>query len=242
MDYKSLFDTVRRHLERLGIACEIEAGIPATEKTVTKAETKMKVRLPTDLREFYETIGDGFSLRWQADSDGKAPFANLQVPTLKYLAGMYTGWREMALYAPEKADKYGFPYTKDPALAKRTAARMWHWLPVLEEGNGDLICQDLSDPGCPVIFNKHDWLDGGTGENGHIMAPHLPAFLADWGSVCFQFPKSLYWLPASTSAVESLGTGTSFVIHTGLRVWSKPLGPFPSSRRGASGERPGVPG
>ncbi len=52
----------------------------------------------------------------------------------------------MALYSPKAAEKYGFPYTKDPALAKITAARMWHWLPVIEEGNGDLICIDMSKP------------------------------------------------------------------------------------------------
>jgi cell wall assembly regulator SMI1 len=194
MDYNSLFDTVRRHLDRQGVACEIEAGKPATNKVLTKAETKMKIRLPAELRAFYQIIGDGFSLWWQADADDlKKPFGSLQVPTLSYLARMYVDWRKTSLYSQEKAEKYGFPYTKDPALAKRTAARMWHWLPVIEEGNGDLICQDLSDPSCPVIFNQHDWLDGGTGDNGHFLAPNWWAFLRDWGRVCFQYPKSMYW-------------------------------------------------
>src|SRR4051812_45174713 len=101
MDYKILFGTVRRHLEGLGVACEVQAGKVATEKTVTTAERKTKARLPADLREFYQTVGDGFSLQWQADSDDLTkPFANLQIPTLKYLAGMYTGWRKLALYSP----------------------------------------------------------------------------------------------------------------------------------------------
>jgi hypothetical protein len=70
---------------------------------------------------------------------------------------------------------------------------MWHWLPVIEVENADLICQDLSDPCCPVIFNQHDWLDGGSGDNGHPLAPNWRAFLQAWGSVCFQFPRSLWW-------------------------------------------------
>jgi cell wall assembly regulator SMI1 len=194
MDYKSLFDTVRSHVVGQGAACEVRGGKLATEKALAKVEAEIKVRLPAELREFYRTMGNGFSLRWEASSDdNKAPFANFQVPTLKYLASMYTGWREMCLYSPAKAEKYGFPYTNDPALAKRTAARMWNWLPVIEEGNGDLICQDLSDPSCPVVFNQHDWLDGGTGDNGHLLAPNWPAFLIGWGSVCFQLPQSLYW-------------------------------------------------
>jgi cell wall assembly regulator SMI1 len=194
MDYKSLFGSVRGHLQRLGVACEVRAGKAATEKAFAKAEGKINVQLPADLREFYQAVGDGFSLRWQADADDhKAPFANFQVPTLKYLASMYEGWRGMALYSPPEAEKYGFPYTKDPTLAKQTAARMWHWLPVIEEDNGDLICQDLSNPTCPVIFNQHDWLDGGTGDNGHLLAQSWRAFLTDWGSVCFQLPESLYW-------------------------------------------------
>jgi cell wall assembly regulator SMI1 len=194
MDYESLFETVRRHLERVGVACEVEAGNVATERLLTKVEAEIKVRLPAELREFYQTMGDGLSLRWQVNSDdGNAPFANLQVPTVENLASMYTGWREIALYSPEKAERYGFPYTQDPALAKRTAARMWHWLPVIEEGNGDMICQDLSNAGCPVIFHQHDWLDGGAGDNGHLLAENWRAFLAAWGSVCFQLPESLWW-------------------------------------------------
>ncbi|MEJ5277184.1 MAG: SMI1/KNR4 family protein [Thermogemmata sp.] len=194
MKYTRLFDTVRRHLERLGVACEIEAGKVATAKAVARIEAKIQVRLPAELREFYQTMGDGFLFRWQTEpEDHNGPFASLWVPTLDYLASMYTGWRKIALYSPEESERYGFPGTKDPALAKRTAARMWHWLPVLEQGNGDMICLDLGDPGCPVVFDKHDWMDGGTGDNGHVLAPNWRAFLIGWGSVCFQHPKYLYW-------------------------------------------------
>lgn len=194
MEYKDLFDTVRRRLDSLGVKYEIEAGKLASEKVLEKIEAKIQVQLPSKLRAFYQTVGDGFSFSWQSDADDlEQPFANLQIPTLKHLASLYSGWREMVLYSPEEAEKYGFPYTKDPALAKRTAARMWNWLPVIEEGNGDMFCLELNGDNCPVIFNKHDWLDGGTGDNGHPMASNWEKFLSDWASVCFQFPKSMYW-------------------------------------------------
>jgi hypothetical protein len=109
------------------------------------------------------------------------------------MARHYVEWRQYALYAPEKAEQYGFPYTENPELAKRTAARMWDWLPVIAEGNGDLICVDLGVPSHPVIFHQHDWMDGGTGDNGHLLADNWGEFLAKWATVCFQFPKSLWW-------------------------------------------------
>jgi cell wall assembly regulator SMI1 len=192
MDYPSLLETVLGHLEELGVACTATASDPATDEALASAEARMKVRLPGELREFYQEIGDGFSLFWEADPcDHTKPWGSLQVPALAALTDLHAGWREMVLYSPEKAEEYGFPYTKDSALAKRTAARMWHWLPVIQDGNGDSICLDLGAPGWPVIFDRHDWKDGGSGENGHPLAPNWRAFLTRWGSVCFQPPPKV---------------------------------------------------
>jgi cell wall assembly regulator SMI1 len=194
MDYAALFDTVRQHLESLAIATEIISGAVATDDAIAQLEATIGCRLPADVRDFYQTVGDGFSLAWQSDADASGqPFAALIVPPLEDVLRTYTEWRDTMLYTPEKADAYGFPSTDDPALAKRTAARMWHWLSIIDEGNGDTLCIDLSDSDGPVIFNQHDWLDGGTGDNGHPLAANWRAFLIAWGSVCFQFPKDLYW-------------------------------------------------
>lgn len=194
MDYKELISTVQRHVKALGCVCEVEAGGHITDNAISKAESRMKIRFPVELRQFYLEVGDGLSLRWKGDSDDpKAPFANLSVPSLANLASTYLSWQQISLYTPAKAKKYGFPHTKDPALAMQTAAKMWHWMPVIEEGNGDMISFDLSDPSCPVIFDQHDWFDGGSGDNGHQLSTGWQEFLTGWGSVCFQFPKSLYW-------------------------------------------------
>ena len=196
MDFSTLLNTVLEHLEGLGVKCTAAAGEPATEEALAAAEAAMKIRLPTEFREFYRDIGNGVTLFWESDSsDPTKPWGGFQVPALSALVEMYTGWRGLVLYSPEQAEKYGFPYTKDPALAKRTAARMWHWLPVFEHGNGDTICLDLGAPGCPVVFDQHDWMDGGSGANGHSLAPTWPAFLAGWARVCFQEPAHLDWPP-----------------------------------------------
>jgi cell wall assembly regulator SMI1 len=194
VDYHGLFEIVRRHLERHGVVCDISIGEPASAQELAAVENELGVTLPGELREFYTTVGNGYSMYWNADaSNARNPWGSLQVLSLVSLAEVYTGWRGMALYDSEAADRYGFPYTKNPTLAKQTAARQWHWLPVIEEGNGDLICVDLSVSGGPVVFHQHDWLDGGTGDDGHVLAPGWGAFLNGWGSVCFQNPAGLYW-------------------------------------------------
>jgi cell wall assembly regulator SMI1 len=195
MDYRVLFQRVRAHLESLQVKYRYSAGRPVIECwDIWDVQDTLKRSLPHDLRQFYLAVGDGLSFRWEAESGEEyPPFANFQIPSLSCLAAQYFDWRELALYSPEKAEEYGFPHTKDPELAKRTAARMWHWLPIIEEGNGDELCIDLSLPSGPVIYHQHDWMDGGTGENGYLLAESWSAFLTRWGSVCFQFPKSLWW-------------------------------------------------
>ncbi|WP_162671139.1 SMI1/KNR4 family protein [Gemmata massiliana] len=194
VDYPSLLETVLGHLEELGVTYLATSGELVTDEVLESAEASMKIRLPAELREFYQTVGDGFSFFWESDSgDPKTPWGSLPVPSLSSLVKMYTGWRGLVLYSPERAEEYGFPHTKDPALAKHTAARMWHWLPIIAEENGDAICLDLGAPGCPVVFDQHDWMDGGSGDNGHPLGANWREFLIGWGSVCFQMPKDLYW-------------------------------------------------
>ncbi len=128
MDYRELLDAVRRHVKRLKVDCAVTSGKPASEKAVAAAEAKLNVRLPAELREFYRTVADGYAMFWQADAnDSEQPFGGLRVPSLSSLAETYSGWRGMALYNPEQAEKYGFPYTKDPR---------WRSAPRPGSGNG----------------------------------------------------------------------------------------------------------
>jgi cell wall assembly regulator SMI1 len=195
MDYRSLFQRVQSHLESLQVKYSFYTGRSVIERwDIWAVQDTLKRPLPDDLRRFYLEVGNGLEFRWNAQSEeDHSPFANLQIPSLAELACRYLEWQESSLYTPEKAEEYGFPYTKNPELAKRTAARMWDWLPVLQEGNGDQICIDLSISSNPVLFDQLDWMDGGTGDNGYFLAESWSAFLTRWASVCFQFPKSLWW-------------------------------------------------
>ena len=223
MDYPDLLETVLRHLEGLGVAYTAVAGEPVTDEELASAEVEMKVRLPTELREFYQVIGDGFLLHWQSDPDDpKKPWGFLQVPELSSLASMYAGWRGQVLYSPERAEEYGFPYTKDPALAKRTAARMWHWVPLIEEGNGDSICLDFGDPWVPGHLRPAR-LDGR--RSGRQRAPTRPELAS--------VPNGLGQrvLPAARGPVLAGVLSARWRRGLGRRTLSQPL-PCGRTRRG----------
>ena len=194
MTFTPIIDEAITRLNQLGVEVDSAAGRTTTDRQLKAAEARMGIRLPHDLREFYQEVGNGFAMYWQ--SKEAQNWGGLSAPPLKELAGLHREWNEISVYTPEAAEKYGFPYTKDPALAKRTAARMRHWLPLNGEGNGDVICIDLGTPDGEVIFHAHDWMDGGTGDNGLVLATNWREFVAGWASVCFQQPKDLYW-PAS---------------------------------------------
>lgn len=195
MDYKRLFEQVRTRLDSLGVNYSFYAARPVLECwDIWGAQYDMKRMLPKELCKFYLDMGDGLSFRWESEPEnGALVFANLQMPSLESLVRQYFDWRNCVCYSPENAAEYGFPHTANPQLAIRTAARMWDWLPILYQGNGDQICIDLSEQSCPVIFHKHDWMDGGSGENGFLLAENWNAFVTGWAGVCFQWPKSLFW-------------------------------------------------
>ncbi|MCX7666338.1 MAG: SMI1/KNR4 family protein [Gemmataceae bacterium] len=195
MQYPELFERVFVQLKQLGIEYSVTFGARVFPRQIRAIEKELSCRFPPEFREFYLTVGNGVILYWPAnpDTDALGPWGVLIIPSLSSLMEINQRWRDIALYSPEKANEYGFPYTKDPALAKQTAARMWQWLPLIEHHNGDAIALDLGAVGCPVVFDQHDWFDGGTGDNGFPLAPNFKAFLWGWGSICFQEPLDCYW-------------------------------------------------
>lgn len=156
---------------------------------INAARSKSKIPIPSSMADFYAEVGDGLEFAWTPQR-GESPFANHEFPklaerTIESIGGI--SWRT------EWSDSYDFRYAKDPQLAKRTASRMRKWLPFHDEGNGDSFCLDTSIEPAPVLFDQHDWYDGGTGENGHLLGDSLLEFYTAWAQVCFQFPSSLYW-------------------------------------------------
>lgn len=189
MAYLELFEQVVAHVRRQGVKVTFKRGKPLTESTIDHARAKTLIPIPTSMAEFYAEVGDGMEFAWTTKGD-RTPFANHEFPKLtdRVLESF-----EKLSWKTEWKDDYDFQYTKNPALAKQTALKMRKWMPFHDEGNGDGFCLDTALDPAPVVFDQHDWYDGGSGENGHRLGESLLQFYTDWAQVCFQYPRSLWW-------------------------------------------------
>lgn len=59
------------------------------------------------------------------------------------------------------------------------------WVPLIEEGNGDLVCLDAGTG--RIAIWCHDEFKFVT------LGSSIGTFLENWSKVCFQSPKGLYW-------------------------------------------------
>lgn len=193
---RQLLRSVKTHLRSLGIECSLRFGFPVFPWSLRTAERQFGFSLPDDLRSFYRSVGDGCTLKWlHRSSDGSelTTGGGFEVPTLSRLVKNWIDRRNHVLYNETEGKEYGFPFTDDPDLAMKTAARMWSWLPVIHLPNGDQFSIDMTKPSQPVVFDKHDWLDGGAGDNGFPMADSWECFIRTWAELCFQYPRSFRW-------------------------------------------------
>jgi hypothetical protein len=189
MAYLELFKRVTDHLERLDEPFRFKRGSPLSKKEVARICERSAIPVPLSIIDLYSEVGNGFSIDFEARGE-RAPFANLEFAPLEEIAAPVIYGIE---WKTEWSDSYDFRFTDNPRLAKKTSLKMRHWLQFHQEGNGDSICLDTASDPAPVVFNQHDWLDGGTGENGHILADSLPDFMVSWSTVCFQFPRNMWW-------------------------------------------------
>lgn len=189
MSYVGLFLRVADYVRAIGLEPEFERNPPITKQRMEELRKRASIPLPESLLALYQEIGDGMRFHWSSGEE-EGPFANIEFEPLEDLMSEHESARS---YSVEWDDSYQYPFVDDSILAKQTALKMRNWFAFHAEGNGDMFCLDTADPSCPVVFDQHDWMDGGTGDNGAVMAASLRQFMEEWSQVCFQMPTSLWW-------------------------------------------------
>ncbi|MBI5723821.1 MAG: SMI1/KNR4 family protein [Planctomycetes bacterium] len=179
-----------------------EAGKPLKQKHIEIAEKNLGLNLPLDLAEFYFTVGDGLSFLWEIDNVEDVEWVGVNIRDLKDSLKNIEEDRKNSIHW---SDGYKFGGVDDTNLARQTAIQMRKWLPIKPVGNGDEFCIDLGSPGFPVVFNRHDWFDGGTGANGHIMAANFAELFRQWANVCFQDPRNDWRMAIGNNGVDWKG-------------------------------------
>jgi hypothetical protein len=187
--YLDLFDRAANHVKQLGVDVEFRRGPILPAGRIDELCAPSVIPVPKSLAAFYLEVGDGLFFSWDVDGQSKM-YGFVEFPPLAEL--IVTSF-DVIKWRTEWKDSFDFHGTKDPRLAKQTALRMRRWLRFYDEGNGDAKCLDTAVDPAPVVFNQHDWFDGGTGENGHVLGPSLFEFLTDWSKVCFQEPEGNWW-------------------------------------------------
>ena len=188
---QNTLDRVAVYLENLNVKLLCELSPKATQDDLNTAQEQAGLALPESYITFLTQFANGLELSWVCEG---AFSTTADVAPVESSIGGMLGMRDWRLYDDDAAREYGFPYVDDPEQALETNRLMHNWIPFHAVGNGSNFSINLNNDGFGhVIFDQHDWLDGGTGYNGFMMSSDLPSFFESWASVCFSQPQSLDW-------------------------------------------------
>lgn len=171
----NLLDQLTRatqHLDSLGIASEGYLYEPAPVESIEAFEREFSLTLPRDFVSLYNLQSDGFTFSWEADDASGYAY----LPALNELRLQRQSW------CTDQLDCAGF---KNITLDDTEHPELFPWLPLVDEGNGDLLCLD-TDTGKITLWN-HAVFELIT------LGSSLHTFLENWSRFCFQTPKGLYW-------------------------------------------------
>lgn len=192
-----LYETIApvlTHLEELGASIGMFISTPTRSSLVERFEAEFNLSLPDAVREFYIKHADGLFLHWTIDALDVQ--GNLTIASLNELRLARQRWLNSD-QGPKPIAKRVEPL--DTAL--KTWERMANWLPIWEEGNGDLGCIDAATG--QIVWHCHDWADGGDGTNGYVIESDILNLIRNWASVCFSTPKSLSWWHVTSATQDA---------------------------------------
>jgi len=189
VNYRSIFENAKNHLERKGISVLTEIGSTVSPAQFDDFEQRWDVSFPSALEQFYLETGNGLEFRWFLNrSDPKAPFCWLKIPDLSKLQHTLEYLRMLN----DCLGDHDFIEHQDQSIGRKHYQRQLSFFPFLND-NADLICIETASGKQTVVFHDHEWSFQEDGDSAILLANSLSEFWLGWSSVGFVRPKCLWW-------------------------------------------------
>ncbi len=189
IDYRLLFDVTVTRLAAMEISADCSCGPSLTATQLDRFEQECSLSLPSSLRQFYLSIGDGLEFRWTVDRSNVAlPSCYLTVPELSQLKQSVDYLRMLNRCLADQ----DFDFAHDVAFARQQYKRQLSFFPFLQD-NSDLLCIECKQGAEEVVFLDHEWSFYDRGISGRFLARSLHDFWCGWSNVGFVAPKNFWW-------------------------------------------------
>lgn len=174
---------VLMHVEQLGAAIDVSIKAPTKMSRVDRFEFDFGLNMPDSIRQFYTDVADGLTIAWHIDD--YALQGRIEIASLKELRLFRERW-----LSGDRGPKPESKYFDDIGAALTVWERMANWIPIWDEGNGDLGCIDTNTG--QVVYHAHDWW-APTGNNGNPIEANILSLIENWSRVSFAYTPDRSW-------------------------------------------------
>ena len=181
--YREYFCAAAHFLAARNVLPEIWLGTPCSEDDLRAVEVRIAGKLPQELREYYEELGDWFRFSPEKELNGLglAPMSDLMERA------------EFARFVQEQAEeaiRSGLAEL-DPGVIRAEAERRTKWFPFDRIGGNYLLCLDLGrDPSPVCYYEAAQWRALAPAHWRFELAPSFSDFIRQWSRYCFSYPAN----------------------------------------------------
>ena len=174
--YRPYFESAAKFLGNQGIECGIFEGRKISELDLHELSQNFGAKIPTDLSDYLQELGDGFSLQWKLPGGDNQFFFGLSF--LEDIKQELTWMQEQLRKA----------ISEQRADITEEASRRLSWLPIIGIGEGGhVFCIDASFEPAPIRYHECYW------ESNHAIwqsaiASSLHNLVQNWSLFCFSEP------------------------------------------------------
>ena len=179
MKFRKHFESAISHLTSMGAEYDMYQGEAVSETTIANLEAKLGWSLPTELREFYLEMGDGFSICPHGDEGGFFVEPMCELEAKNSWEDQVEGCFTMVDDSPDAASK-----------AEEEFQRRLNWFPFHGFGSGGyFFCIDTNEPRGPIrYYERVYWPTDSPEQWSFSLADSLEDLVTQWSRYCFAGP------------------------------------------------------